>query len=135
MIRFAIKYSANSDTRLALTFGCWMDCLMDSTLCSVIQAKRRKKEEAINAKTLEAEKRMKVTVILQCSLCVCINELRWSILVHCSQIWQAVRWEINNSTDWGSLCLSNSRLFTSLHLDTHSHTDMQSEAATHDNPS
>lgn len=42
--------------------------------CSVFQAKRKKKEDAITAKTLEAEKRMKVTdyAVFFVLVCACV---------------------------------------------------------------
>lgn len=45
-----------------------------------VQAKKKKKEEAANAKLLEAEKRIKVSLAeLQNQECVIVNNLRWFI--------------------------------------------------------
>lgn len=45
-----------------------------------VQAKKKKKEEAANAKLLEAEKRIKVSLAeLQNQECVIVNNLRWCI--------------------------------------------------------
>lgn len=101
---------------------------MDKALCSVFQAKRKKKEEAINAKTLEAEKRMKVTVIIVCSLCGVWVWLWWTQLVHaCVASDIFLRYDKQTCSKWitaqtEALCVWVTPVFPLRYTWTHTHT-------------